>query len=255
MHTLEINGGIFLSAHSIIGDRESQQDYYVSRQYSDRTIAIVCDGMGGLAGGSAASRCAADMLLRDLERVEIQDNMFGFFKYELERLDDAIFGLRDESGRRLGAGTTIVAVLISGEKLHWFSVGDSKIYYKRNDEMYCITREHNYAMKLKEMLDSHEINEQEYRSHLSEGEKLISYLGMGVAELFDCNYSPFHMESGDCIFLCTDGVYRTLSQGEIQSILKQQGSTERICKFFENALFSKKIKNQDNATWIIIQRR
>ena len=254
MYTLNINNGITFSAASIIGKREQQQDYYTCSRLSDRTIAIVCDGMGGLAGGSIASRYAANLLLKDLENVNPSGDMHTFFKYELEKLDDAIYGLKDESGARLGAGTTIVAVLLFGNKLYWFSVGDSKLYYMRNQEMYCVTRSHNYAMQLEEMKKNSLIDEQKYKEESQKGEQLISYLGMGMAEIFDGNYSPFTMEVGDKILLCTDGVYRTLNQQEIRNIMESRGNTEYKCKKFEETILEKQSNTQDNATWIVIQK-
>ena len=50
----------------IQGDRKSQQDSYLLECLDDRpmVIASVCDGMGGLTGGEAAS-CTAAKILAD----------------------------------------------------------------------------------------------------------------------------------------------------------------------------------------------
>ncbi len=254
MYSISIKNGISLSAATIQGAREEQQDFYVSSQLPDRTIAIVCDGMGGMCGGSIASRHAAKLLLEDLEKVDPNEDMYSFFQSELEKLDDAVWSLKDENGKRMGAGSTIVAALLFGDKLYWFSVGDSKLYYVRKKEMHCVTREHNYALQLQELYENHSINEQEYQQEAVKGEQLISYLGLGMAELFDGNYSAFQMECGDKILLCTDGVYRTLSVQEIKSLLQQRGSSDVLCRSIEKAILEKRKVNQDNATWVILQK-
>ncbi len=254
MYTIQIKSGISLSASTMQGRREQQQDFYTSRQLPDRTIAIVCDGMGGLNGGSVASRHAATMLLEDLEKVSPTENMYAFFKQELEKLDDEIYSLKNPDGSRMGAGTTIVAVLLFGDELYWFSVGDSKLFYLRKNEMHCVTRAHNYAMRLDEMLKDNSIGEAEYKREANKGEQLISYLGMGMAELFDGNYSPFIMEDGDKILLCTDGLYRTVSPDEIRNILCMHETTEKLCTRLEKTVVNKNVKNQDNATWVILQK-
>lgn len=254
MYTMNVKNGISLSAATIQGARSEQQDFYVSSQLSDRTIAIVCDGMGGMNGGSVASRHAAQMLLADFERVNPGEDMYPFFKAELEKLDDAVWGLKNADGTRMGAGTTLVSVVLFGNRLFWFSVGDSKLFYVRKREMHCVTREHNYALRLQEMYQNHSIDEAKYREESAKGEQLISYLGLGMAEVFDGNYSPFFMEQGDKILLCTDGVYRTLPETEIQTILQKPGSTETLCRMIEEAILAKQKKNQDNATWMILQR-
>lgn len=254
MYTLKMNNGISLSAMSLQGKRSQQQDYFTSVQLPDRTIAIVCDGMGGMNGGEIASRKAAEMLMDDLQTVGETDDMYAFFQEELIRLDDAIFALRDETGTRIGAGTTLVSIMIFQNRLYWFSVGDSKFYYKRQKDFVCVTREHNYAMLLEEQKKVNAIDEREYQAGKKRGEELISYLGLGVAQLFDGNCKPFIIEKGDRILLCTDGLYRTVSEEEICSIMSQSGTTERICKFLENAVGAKNKSNQDNATWIVLQK-
>lgn len=254
MNSAKENNGVSLSAMSIMGQREEQQDAYVYRQCPDRTIAIICDGMGGLQGGSAASKHVVKILAHDLERVDLSVDLYGFFQYELEKLDDEVYGLRGPDGRRIGAGTTAVAILLFQNQLHWFSVGDSMLYYIRQGEMHCFTRAHNYMLQLNQKKKNHEISEEVYLKESQKGEQLISYLGMGTAEIFDSNYRPLIVQQGDRLLLCTDGLYRTLSQEEIYSIMKQSGSTERICKLFENAILAKRVRNQDNATWIVIQR-
>lgn len=254
MYSVKINNGISLSAVSIQGKREQQQDFYIYRQLRDRTIAIVCDGMGGLQGGNIASRKAAEILVKDLENVDPGRDMYRFFRYEMEKLDDAIYNLRNADGSRLGGGTTVVAILLIGSQLYWFSVGDSKLYYARQQELYCVTRAHNYALCLEEKRRKHEISDEDYNREAVKGEQLISYLGMGMTELYDGNYSPFPVQQSDRLLLCTDGLYRSVPAEEIASIMRQRGSTDRICKMFENAITAKNRSNQDNATWIVLQK-
>lgn len=254
MHSIQTAEGISLSAISIVGTRSEQQDYYVSSQHGKRTIAVVCDGMGGLEGGEMASRKAAEMLLEDMERLPSIANIHSFYERELLRLDNAVFMLKKQDGTRMNGGTTLASVLIEDNMLNWFSVGDSKLFYKRSSDMYCVTREHNYALRLNEMKRSKEITTLQLNAEMSKGEHLISYLGMGSAELFDGNYRPFAMKKDDRILLCTDGLYKTLSKEDIYTILSQRGSTDRICKLFENAILSKNKMNQDNATFIVIQK-
>ena len=45
-----------INGKSVIGDREYQQDEYYFN--ADKGQAVVCDGMGGMKNGEAASKCA-----------------------------------------------------------------------------------------------------------------------------------------------------------------------------------------------------
>lgn len=260
---------------SLQGSRERQEDYCISRQTPDRTIAIVCDGMGGMSAGDIASRVAAEMLLADLEKLVLPQDMSDFFRRELEKLDDAVYRLKSADGRRLKAGTTLVAVLLQGRGLYWFSVGDSKLFCVRKREIHCVTRAHNYAM-LCEMQSGLTADRMErvgaskddgccgmqtgemivqragFCGDAERGERLVSYLGMGIAEIYDSNVRPFAMMPGDKLLLCTDGLYRTVEQEEMARILSFSGDVKVISAKLESALLRKKRANQDNATWAVI---
>lgn len=240
MHTQVLTDGLSLCAASIQGSRVRQEDYYICKQKEGRTIAVVCDGMGGMGSGNIASRFAAEQMAEALEKVKLTESMHSFWKQELERLDDGVFGLRDSSGVRLKAGTTMVAVLLQDGKLHWFSVGDSRLFFMREHRLHCVTREHNYALLAEE------------KSCEKKGEQLISYLGMGAAELFDGSNASFMTRRGDKLLLCTDGLSRTLPQEKIVDIMDNGKNPEAVCDDFREALEAKKYTGQDNATWVII---
>ena len=241
MHTQILTNRPSLCAASIQGSRDRQEDYYICRQKEGRTVAVVCDGMGGMRGGNIASRFAAEQMMEALEKVTLTESMHSFWKRELERLDDGVFGLRGPQGNRLKAGTTLVAVLLQEDKLHWFSVGDSKFFFMREHKLHCVTREHNYAL----LSEENACDEKR--------EQLISYLGMGAAELFDGSNTSFMTQRGDRLLLCTDGLSRTLKQEEIAAILDSGKNPEAVCADFQETLKVKKCPGQDNATWVVIK--
>lgn len=238
---------ISLCEASLQGSRRRQEDYCISGQTADRTVAVVCDGMGGMREGSTASRFAAGQMLETLKKAELTEHMHGFWKKEMERLDDAVYGLRYADGERMRAGTTMVAVVLQDRRLHWFSIGDSKLFYMRGHKLHCVTREHNYAML------AQKIAGESGKGYVDEkAEQLISYLGMGAAVLFDGSDKAFEAERGDKLLLCTDGLYRTVPQEKIAEIMDSSRAVDAICDRLREAVLAKNRKNQDNATWVVI---
>lgn len=245
---------ISLSALSLKGTRSRQEDYLLYGQGGGRTIAVVCDGIGGMDNGDAASRAAAELLFTDLERTLPEEDMYPFFRAEMERLDDAVFGLRYRDGGRMKAGTTVVAALLYGHRLHWFSVGDSRLYLSRGRQLQCLTKAHNYATMLEEKKKTGPVEESWYREEAKKGEWLTSYLGMGIAEEFDYGSLYFSGEAREKLLLCTDGLYKTVDHEELARILQAGKTMEAISCGLREAVLRENRPAQDNATWIVMGR-
>lgn len=238
---------------SMLGKRENQQDAYGYKIIDSYMLGCLCDGMGGLKGGEYASRLVVDSFIRDMTEIDQKIDIKLQLRKEVMHLDEKVFNLRDDDGKWLEAGTTMVAVVIQGDRLHWVSVGDSKIYLLRKNTMECVVREHNYQRQLEEQLRRNEINRAYYDVEIQDGDQLISYLGMGNVSMIDINQRAFQLQSGDKIFLCSDGVYRSVGEAEIQKIILEYGDCIEIAiRQLEQVIRCKDIKNQDNATALLI---
>lgn len=244
---------ISMGASSIIGTRESQQDSLYLQCIRENTIAIICDGMGGMEGGELASRTAVHMLAEDFAE-KGKENIPEFYRREAVKMDMAVAGLSGASGKLMHAGTTIVSIIITEDKLYWLSVGDSRIYIFRGNEFVQVNQEHNYKMYLDLELQAGRISEQEYQEHIARGDALISYLGIGNISLIDINSIPFQLQGGDTILLCSDGLYKRLDDTEILEIIKGElPDVEKGANELTRIVMEKTIGSQDNTSVILIQ--
>ena len=67
------------------------------------------------------------------------------------------------------------------------------------------------------------------------------------------NVKPFYIKEGDCILLCSDGLYGTLSNNEIvESIIKIEKPQKIAIDLIKKAVKKKKYY-QDNISLIIIK--
>lgn len=239
---------------SIIGTRKVQQDTVFAQTGEKGTLAIVCDGMGGLKSGELASRTAAEMLAADFFDAEELGDIPEFLQQEAVKIDSAVFRLRGEDGESLETGTTMVAAVVTEDRLHWLSVGDSRIYLLRGTEMVAASRTHNYRYALDQQRKNGQITQQYYEEQAEQGDALISYIGMGNVSLMDVNQSAFQLQDGDMILLCSDGLYRSLSPERIQQIVREQiGDIEQAAHYLCVSALDASPGAQDNTSLVLMR--
>ena len=171
-----------------------------------------------MADGGKASRTAIEMMIQGFSNIEklSEVNIPEFFKSGIYAIDKAIYNFPKENGK--GSGTTMVACIAEDDRLYWASVGDSRIYIIRGNEMQQVTRDHNYWLRLQEMVSNGQMTMEEARAK-KQKEALISFLGIGNVSLMDINSVPFQMQLGDVIMLCSDGITKTLPDDQIKRII------------------------------------
>ena len=246
---------IEIGQSSIIGTRSYQQDaLFVAKYENGMTLAVICDGMGGLNGGELASNTAVKMLVNDFKSVNDFSEVPIFLEREVVRLDECVADLEDEYGNALGGGCALVCVVTKGNGMYFISAGDSRIYIVRDNDIQAINRDHNFRLQLDTMLRNGQITEKEYEMQENQAEALISYLGMGNISLTDSNTEPFYLEENDLILLCSDGLYKRLSNEQILDIvLDNQNSMQVIAERLNKVVMQLTQRNQDNTSVILLR--
>ena len=238
-----------IAQKSILGKRREQQDSFFIHTEKEKVFSAVCDGMGGCSNGQAASMVVSETMKRLYLSKATDESYTDFFIKSIDILDEKVLSLRDSDSRNISSGTTILTVAIEGNSLYWLSVGDSRLYIIRNENIARVTRDHNYFLSLNKLVENGTIDTDKYKDEASKGEQLISYIGMGGVLIFDVNDAPFKLMPQDAILLCTDGLYRAVSDDEILHIVNGHNSKETVCALIDE---SNKIYF-DNTTCILIK--
>lgn len=246
-------------ARSAVGNRNYQQDaLYVdsskmlAANKKTRLLAVVCDGMGGMADGGKASRTAIQMMIQGFQTVQKNPEMSipAFFRQAIVMIDRTVYSFPKENGR--GSGTTMVACIIEDNRLYWASVGDSRIYIIRGHQMQQVTRDHNYWLILQEQVAAGQITMEEAVANRKK-EALISYLGMGNVSLMDINPTPVELQYGDMVMLCSDGITKTLPDAQIQKIILADAvRPEQKAEALVDAATHINSHSQDNTSVVLI---
>lgn len=246
---------ITAAVDSIMGHRKEQQDFAGLIAEENRALAVVCDGMGGLNGGAAASSSAVKLLLSDYQEQKPESGFSDFLCSEAARLDQCVAVLADKDGKLLHAGATLVAVIVSDGMLDWVSVGDSRIYVLRDDTMIAITRDHNYRRELEEALERGEISKEYFENEVltKRSDALTNYLGMGGIRRMERSAQPLPLADGDMILLCSDGVYKRLDEDQIKALLLDNKVSPQVAVSRMNRMVMQLAsRGQDNTTEILI---
>lgn len=163
-------------------------------------LAVVCDGMGGIARGEAASGYAAERL-REWFYTELFAMMRKNKRYWVLRrsLDRMVFHMQGQlaqyAGREeLSLGTTMTAFLVWERTWLLWHLGDSSAYRLREERIEQLTED-----------------------HAQDGGKLTKCLGsFGY-------FTPQHgmgvLKPGDGILICTDGFRRRVTGEELQAVM------------------------------------
>lgn len=204
---------------SIIGTRESQQDSLHCYKNADGSFAfgIVCDGIGGQRGGHIASTLAQERFSdAAMKLAGAPDSVEypAFLEAFARQIDMEVSQLPDESGRPLQAGTTLSAVVIVQNQLFWLSVGDSRIYLLRNQQLQTLTRAHNYAFLVEQQKGP-----SFQRNPAMRDDALVSFIGKGGLSYLDVNRVPLTLQPDDLVILCSDGLYKALDEKIIRKII------------------------------------
>lgn len=242
-----------IEVRSNIGGRNDQQDYAYISSLDNYLICTLCDGMGGMEYGSQASKIAAETINSHLSCSRVGELETSFeFPVILERaFRNADRRVRMSSNN---SGTTAVTVVLQNGEIYWASIGDTRLYIFRKGELVQATRDHNYLLQLNRMRSDGYIPEKEFQEKMPMGHALISYLGMGNAELFDLTELPLRVQPEDVLLLATDGLYGVVPNEYMKSVFDtKMPLKEKADRLMGYVLKQSKEYVLDNTTFILIE--
>ncbi len=206
-------------------------------------LLVVADGMGGHAGGDIASSLAIGELVR------LDEESHG--TEVLERLAEAVRSAHDELLNRVdeepalaGMGTTVTALLRTGNKLALAHIGDSRAYLLREGVLAQITKDHTFVQSL---VDEGRITETEAEQHPQRS--VLMRVLSDVIESAEPDLSMREARVGDRYLLCSDGLSGVVSAETLAETLAENAPPEAACeKLVQLAL---RAGAPDNVTCIV----
>lgn len=190
------------------GRRNANQDVFRVEQIydGDATLMVVCDGMGGHSMGDVAAETVCNAVFDNWRRI-VDDNIEAKI-IEVCRLVSKVFDERVSSMNYIQMGTTFVMAYIKDDVVTIAHIGDSRCYLLRGGDVVYQTKDHVGVKNGRE----------------------------GISKCF-FSYHPdvavpdvaqFELHSGDKIFLCTDGVYRSMAPQILTARLQDDKPLEEV---------------------------
>lgn len=200
-----------LAIESIAGQRPYQEDSVLAEGLSDgRVLVAVADGMGGHAAGEVASALALETLVASLEDGKSLDIAFSLANQKVHEQ------ARDPG--KQGMGTTLTAALIDDGEYFVANVGDSRGYLVTGAGIRQLTQDHSFvAEAVKRGQTRAEAEATPWRDALTRSIGTDGHVEVDV-------FGPFPVERDSALLICSDGLYKVLSDEQLRHIFTQSSS-------------------------------
>ena len=213
------------------GVRRANQDVcrVVEISDCDMILMVVCDGMGGHALGDVAAETVCNAVCDYWEtHTDCNDSALKTIE-ACRQASDALYK-RSRVVRPIEMGTTLVMAGMEGDKITIAHCGDSRCYLLRDGGVVYQTQDHS---------DSHI------------GSEVVSKCFFSMApEIAVPDVAQFEVKRGDRIFLCSDGVYRSMAPQILTARLQDNKPLEVVVDVIK---FLCEKYSKDNYTGILAE--
>lgn len=226
----------------------NEDEFYLDEKQG---LLVVADGMGGHASGEIASKLAVNVI-RDYFQgpQKLIGNSNPAYSLATNKLNcairlanQAVYEVAQSSPVLKGMGTTIVAVLLTGNKLSIAHIGDSRAYLIRAGLIDQLTDDHSM------------VNEQVRRDIITREEaaqsemKNILTKALGIRAEMEADLDELTIFGDDIIFLCSDGLSNMVTDEAVLDIISFAENPGAACDSLIEAANEK--GGKDNITVVI----
>jgi protein phosphatase len=208
-------------------------------------LYAVADGMGGYSHGQMASVLALEKLFQVF---------YGQRTAPLKTLRQGVQAANlsiYKTAQRLGVGrmgTTLTGASIIGNRLYLVHVGDSRAYLVRDRRATCLTDDHT---TVGELVRLKVLSPDKVRTH---AQRSILTKSIGLALFVQPDVSEHTLREGDCIILCSDGVWSVIEDHEFADLAGASHSAHALSQSLIDLSLERQTDDNASAIAIHIQR-
>ena len=241
-------------------DRYAVSSFQLGREDARPSVfAIVADGIGGHRAGEVAAELAVNYITMGIG----ESNAKRPVRILETAIHDASQAISSHSAGRLeeeGMGSTCACAWVIENRLYTAYVGDSRIYLLRGKVIQRLSVDHTWVQ---EAFEKGIITAEQMREHPNL-HVIRRYLGGLKLPEVDLrlridneesseeseNNQGFHLESGDTILLCTDGLTDLVWDDEIAKIIRSKKDLRQSAEALVN--LANERGGHDNITVVLM---
>ncbi len=227
--------------------RNNNEDVF--RELPKEKFFILADGMGGHNAGEVAASRAVEYMCSGIQTLfqsskdslELEDIQM-HVESVIENTNLWVHHLGASNPSLYGMGTTLCSILFFKEFIVYSHVGDSRIYRFRNGKLTPLTNDHTTFSK--------NAPSGENRNGVSLPRKVLAK-AIGTSIFVTPEIKSEKAEASDVYLLCSDGLTDLVSDGLIESLLKNYTDLNQVASHLIET--AKESGGHDNITLLLVR--
>jgi len=224
---------------SLTGNRNSNQDRSLVLAHHGAIIMALADGLGGHPRGEVAAQLFIDIcesLFRQ-EQKPMQDPEH-FMLRCIRKANKAIVQFGDRQSPPVSPRTTAVIAIMQNNTAYWVHVGDSRLYLLRDASILTQTRDHSQVKLVQPAAGA----------ATKKRSSITRCLGGFDEPPTITSAAPAQLQPGDCIMLCSDGLWAQVTQQRLVEAFTDTGDFVSNIRQLANDAESNRAPKSDNVT-------
>ena len=226
------------------GGREKNEDRMGYCYTRESGLFVLADGMGGHPEGEVAAQIALQTISALFQRQakpQLKD-VQEFLSGALLAAHHQILRYATDKGMLDTPRTTLVAAVLQGGTATWVHCGDSRLYMVRDGDLLTRTRDHSYL----ELRNAPPPGMDRVNRNV-----LFTCLGSPTKPIYDST-GPVHLEQGDRILLCSDGLWGEMS-GDMMAVALKGSNLLQAVPMILNQAETKGGPHRDNLSVVAVR--
>src|SRR2546423_3986901 len=235
---MELKAG-FVCDRGLNPKRPVNQDRYLAMP--ERGLFAVFDGVGGQRAGEVASETAAETIEESLAHSSAPSSA-ELIRRAIQFANRDIFEMAESDPAYKTMATTVALLHIDGDRATIAHVGDSRVYRLEEGRFFRETIDHT---------DYHDDLRAGLAAGSQSGRRNVINRALGVEAEVEVEIKTLQLRDGARFLLCSDGIYRHLSDEEMARVLAQFKDPQAAADELKRLVHERGA--DDNLTAIVVQ--